>query len=108
LPLWGKHHLILPVCDLVLADYNLLLWLILLSLIEELTAWVPYPLLWLEYLNFYGSVLGIDMFNFNVNVFEFFIFFIDKVGTINGLHQLLLLFFHGGVTFEALRWGLGL
>lgn len=76
---WGEHHLLLiPVCHLVLAYYHLLLRLILLGLIEELRSGGPLPHLVLE-LSLYGIILSIYVLDFNVDVFEFFIFFIDKV-----------------------------
>jgi len=77
LTLWREHHLLLliPVCHLVLAYYHLLLRLILLGLIEELRSGGALPL----ELSFDGIILGIDLLDFDVDVFELFIFFIDEV-----------------------------
>ena len=76
LTLRGEHHLLLvPVCHLVLANYHLLLWLILLGLIEELRSGGALPL----ELSLDGIILSIDLLDFDVDVFELFIFFIDEV-----------------------------
>ena len=80
LTLWGKHHLLLliPVCHLVLAYYHLLLRLILLGLIEELRTSATLPHLVME-LSLDRIILSIDLLDFDVDVFEFFIFFVDEV-----------------------------
>jgi hypothetical protein len=77
LTLWREHHLLLliPVCHLVLAYYHLLLRLILLGLIEELRSGAALPL----ELSLDGIILGIDLLDFDVDIFELFIFFIDEV-----------------------------
>ena len=68
----------IPVCYLVLAYYHLLLRLILLGLIQELRPGAAFPHLVLE-LSLDGIILSIDLLNFNVDVFELFIFFVDEV-----------------------------
>jgi hypothetical protein len=76
---WRKHHLLLiPVCHLVLAYNHLLLRLILLGLIEELRPGATLPHLVME-LSLDGIILCIDLLDFDVDVFELFIFFVDEV-----------------------------
>jgi hypothetical protein len=80
LTLWGKHHLLLliPICHLVLAYNHLLLRLILLGLIEELRSGAALPHLVME-LSLDGIILCIDLLDFDVDVFELFIFFVNEV-----------------------------
>jgi hypothetical protein len=80
LTLWGKHHLLLliPICHLVLAYNHLLLRLILLGLIEELCSGAALPHLVME-LSLDGIILCIDLLDFDVDVFELFIFFVNEV-----------------------------
>ena len=66
------------ICDLVFTNDDLLRWKVFLSLIKELSAstTLPHRIL---YLNLDRVVLSIDLLDFNIDIFEFFVFFINEV-----------------------------